>query len=185
MIWGFCVYFVYMIPLETDVLRKHRFQKRRLSDTIYMTARNLILTVPRRYFFCGSFMFLFCLVFAMFCARLFICALWSPAGKGLTSWLSFVVSTVSLSLSHWYPGSGVVLNCIDPDLCTLTYTKRNLLEKETEDILKEFGLGHIVDINFQVLTGYLVDVPRQANQRMRIALGKFITSKGRFKADRQ
>ena len=24
--------------------------------------------------------------------RLFICALWSPAGKGLTSWLSFVVS---------------------------------------------------------------------------------------------
>ena len=47
------------------------------------------------------------------CARLFICALWSPAGKGLTSWLSFVVSTVSLSLSHWYPGSGVVLDCID------------------------------------------------------------------------
>ena len=46
-------------------------------------------------------------------ARLFICALWSPAGKGLTSWLSFVVSSVSLSLSHWYPGSGVVLDCID------------------------------------------------------------------------
>ena len=42
-----------------------------------------------------------------------ICALWSPAGKGLTSWLSFVVSSVSLSLSHWYPGSGVVLDCID------------------------------------------------------------------------
>ena len=58
-------------------------------------------------------MFLFCLVFVMFCARLFICALWSPAGKGLTSWLSFVVSSVSLSLSHWYPGSGVVLDCID------------------------------------------------------------------------
>ena len=44
--------------------------------------------------------FLFCLVFTMSFARLFICALWSPAGKGLTSWLSFVVSTVSLSLSH-------------------------------------------------------------------------------------
>ena len=27
--------------------------------------------------------------------------------------LFFVVSTVSLSLSHWYPGSGVVLDCID------------------------------------------------------------------------
>ena len=36
-----------------------------------------------------------------------------PAGKGLTSWLSFVVSTVILSLSHWYPGSGVVLDCMD------------------------------------------------------------------------
>ena len=48
-------------------------------------------------------MFFFCLVFAMSCARLFICA----------SWLSFVVSSVSLSLSHWYPGSGVVLDCID------------------------------------------------------------------------
>ena len=67
----------------------------------------------KRYFFCGSFMFLFCLVFAMFCVRLLICALWSPAGKGLTTWLSIVVSTVSLSLSHWYPGSGVVLDCID------------------------------------------------------------------------
>ena len=47
------------------------------------------------------------------CARLFICAYWSPAGKGPTSWLSFVVSAVSLSLSHWFPGSGVVLDCID------------------------------------------------------------------------
>ena len=47
------------------------------------------------------------------CACLFICALWSPAGKGLTSWLSFVVSAVSLSLSHRYPGSGVLLDCID------------------------------------------------------------------------
>ena len=47
------------------------------------------------------------------CVRLFICALWSSAGKGLTSWFSFVVPTVSLSLSHWYPGSGVVLDCID------------------------------------------------------------------------
>ena len=57
-------------------------------------------------------MFLFCLVFAVLCAYV-ICALWLPAGKGLTSWLSFVVSSVSLSLSHWYPGSGVVLDCID------------------------------------------------------------------------
>ena len=57
----------------------------------------------------------FCSVLCLLClfARLFIRALWSPAGKGLTSWLSFVVSTMSLSLSHGYTGSGVVLDCID------------------------------------------------------------------------
>ena len=33
--------------------------------------------------------FVLCLL--CICTRLFICALWSPAGKGLTSWLSFVV----------------------------------------------------------------------------------------------
>ena len=54
-----------------------------------------------------------CLVFAMPLCPSVYCALWSPAGKGLTSLLSFMVSTVSLLLSHWYPGSGVVLDCID------------------------------------------------------------------------
>ena len=38
------------------------------------------------------------------CTRLFIYALWSPAGKGLTSWLSFVVSNcefVTFPLVSW------------------------------------------------------------------------------------
>ena len=58
---------------------------------------------------------MFCSVLCLLClcVCLFVCALWSPAGKGLTSWLSFVVSTVSLLLLHWYPGSGVVLECIN------------------------------------------------------------------------
>ena len=49
-------------------------------------------------------MFLFCLVFAIPCERLFICALRSPAGKGLTFWLSFVVSNckfVTFPLVSW------------------------------------------------------------------------------------
>ena len=33
-----------------------------------------------------------CLVLLCFHAGLFVDALWSPAGKGLTSWLSFVMS---------------------------------------------------------------------------------------------
>ena len=53
-----------------------------------------------------------CLVFVML-SRLFIAALWSPAGKGLTSWLLFVMFNCVLSLPLWYPGSGVVLDCID------------------------------------------------------------------------
>ena len=39
-----------------------------------------------------------------FCVRLFIDALWSPAGKGLTSWFSFVMSNcefVTLPLVSW------------------------------------------------------------------------------------
>ena len=56
-----------------------------------------------------------CLVLSCFHARLFVGALWSPAGKKLTSWLSFVKSNcdvVTFPLVS-YPGSGVVLDCID------------------------------------------------------------------------
>ena len=61
---------------------------------------------------CFSVLCMLCL-----CARLFICALWSPAGKGLTSWLSFVVSNcefvtfplVSLvSLTYFYPSDKIL-----------------------------------------------------------------------------
>ena len=48
----------------------------------------------------------FCSVLCLLrlCARPFICALWSPAEKGLTSWLSFVVSNcefVTFPLVSW------------------------------------------------------------------------------------
>ena len=60
------------------------------------------------YLICHFFLVLLC-----FRARLIVDALWSPAGKGLTSWLSFVMSYCEVVTSHWYPGSGVVLDCID------------------------------------------------------------------------
>ena len=47
------------------------------------------------------------------CARLSICALRSPAGKGLTSWLSFVVSNCEFVTFTLDSGSAVVLDCID------------------------------------------------------------------------
>ena len=46
----------------------------------------------------------FCLVLLCFPVRLFIDALWSPAGKGLTSKLSFVMSNcevVTFPLVSW------------------------------------------------------------------------------------
>ena len=50
-------------------------------------------------------MFLFSVLCLLcLCVRLFICALWSPAGKELTPWLSFVVSIcefVSFPLVSW------------------------------------------------------------------------------------
>ena len=68
-------------------------------------------------FFCGSIMFfsVLCLLCSYTC--LFICALWSPTGKGLTSWLSFVVC-------HFRIGILVQVKYLIvsiPDLCTLTY----------------------------------------------------------------
>ena len=45
-----------------------------------------------------------CLVFVMHRARLFISALWSPAGKELIPWLSFVMSNcevVTFLLVSW------------------------------------------------------------------------------------
>ena len=48
----------------------------------------------------------FCLVFAMsLCASVYMCFV-------VTCWERADLITVSLSLSHWYPGSGVVLDCI-------------------------------------------------------------------------
>ena len=56
-------------------------------------------------------MFKLCLVFFMLW-RLFIAALWSPAGKGLTSWLLLVMFIVFCCFLMWYPGSVAVLDCI-------------------------------------------------------------------------
>ena len=54
--------------------------------------------------FCGFFMFFFCLVFAMpLCASVYL-AFWSPAVKGLTILLLFVVSNcefVAFPLVSW------------------------------------------------------------------------------------
>ena len=64
---------------------------------------------------------------------LFIAALWSPAGKGLTFWLSFVIFFCIFVTFHcgilgqmWY------LNVLIPDLCHLSHWTINHSEDKTE-----------------------------------------------------
>ena len=52
-----------------------------------------------------------CLVFLVQ-LRLFIAALWSPAGKGLTSRILLVTFIILCYFPMWCPRSGVVLDCI-------------------------------------------------------------------------
>ena len=66
----------------------------------------------------------FCSVLCLLClcARLFICALWSPAGKELTSWFSFAGSNCEfVTFNFGILGQVWYLIVSIPDLCTLTY----------------------------------------------------------------
>ena len=59
--------------------------------------------------------------FAML-SRLFIAGLWSPAGKGLTSWLLFVVfNCVFVTFQCGILGQVWYLIVLIPDLCHLSY----------------------------------------------------------------
>ena len=59
----------------------------------------------------------FCLVLLCFHARLFIIAMWSPAGKGLTFWLLFVMSNCDVGIL----GQVWCLIVSIPDLCLHSY----------------------------------------------------------------
>ena len=84
-----------------------------LSLKVRLARRETGLSPPVKYFTDHSKSELLLWIFIAFfsvlrllclCEGLFICALWSPAGKGLTSWLSFVVSNckfVTFPLVSW------------------------------------------------------------------------------------
>ena len=59
-------------------------------------------------------MFLFCLVFAMFCARLFMCALWSPAGINTKISLNGLYYITLPQLFHGHGPSSVL--CYNPKI---------------------------------------------------------------------
>ena len=77
------------------------------------SSKKILLTVPRRCFFWGSSMlFLSCFCYAFVCVCLLV-----PCGHQLEKcWplgSRLWCLIVKLSLSYWYPGSGVVLDFID------------------------------------------------------------------------
>ena len=50
------------------------------------------------------------------------CCLEVTTEKGLTSWLLLGMFILFFYFPMWYPGSGVVLDCVSfPDLCRLSY----------------------------------------------------------------
>ena len=59
--------------------------------------------------------------------RLFIAALWSPAGKGLASWLSFVMSNCDfVTFPCGILGKVCYLIGLIPDLCRISYFKNTM-----------------------------------------------------------
>ena len=79
-------------------------------------------------------------MFAML-SRLFIAALWSPEGKGLTSWLLFVMFIVILLLSHlvsW--GSSSI-----PNPCCLSYYEIKEIKTKKYFIISKRAVTHDPD----------------------------------------
>ena len=80
------------------------------------SSKIFLLTVPRRTSFVEYLCYL-CLVFFMR-SRLFIAVMWSPAGKGLTSWLLFVTfNCVFVTFLCGILGQMLYLIVSIPDLC--------------------------------------------------------------------
>ena len=96
----------------------------------------------------------FCLVLLCFHARLSVDALWSPAGKGLTSWLSFVMSNcdvVTFPLVSWVRcGARLYLYLIFALILTLHRLIKHekvFLSETTRLRAMIFGLlHHLVDL---------------------------------------
>ena len=110
------------------------------------SSKIFLLTVTRRYFFYGSLMlFLSCVCYAFVRVCLLV-----PCGHLLgKDWLRsscLWCLIVSLLLSHWYPGSGVVLDCIDSwSLPSFLLSRRSIdnVHLKISYKFQIFGIYHI------------------------------------------
>ena len=97
-----------------------------ISTRVRLACRDIGLSPPEKYFywpFKGGASFVdylcyFCLVLLCFRAHIFIGALWSPAGKGLIAWLSFMMSNCEVVIPIGILGQVWCLIVSIPDLFT-------------------------------------------------------------------
>ena len=80
-------------------------------------------------------------------SRLFIAALWPPSGKGLTSWLLFVMfNCVFVTLPCGILGQAWYLIVSVPDLCLLLYFCQLLLTLYLESSVAVQGLKLAINL---------------------------------------
>ena len=97
-VWTFSRKILSIIPIIIEFLCFYTSGKQNYSNTSIVNSINVSKPLLFSWnVFQGGASFVdhlcyFCLVLLCFLACLFVDALWSPAGKGLTSWLSFVLS---------------------------------------------------------------------------------------------
>ena len=90
----------------------------------FQPSSNFFTAAQRRCFFCGSFMlFLSCFYAFMHVCLLMPCG--HLLGKGWPIGSRLWCLIVTLSLCNWYPGPGVVLDCINSWSCPLFYFEFN------------------------------------------------------------
>ena len=65
------------------------------------SSKSILLTVPRRYFFCRMFLLVMLHVGGVVLLCLCFVALWSPTGKILTFWLSYLLCFVTFLNVSW------------------------------------------------------------------------------------
>ena len=106
-------------------------------------------------FFCGSFMlFLSCCCYVLVCVCLLMpCGHLLGKGWSLGSRLWFLIG--KLSLSHWYPRSGVVLDCIDSwSLSTFLFWYQN---KRAWYFIYQFANSFILQtMNYDVILVFVL-----------------------------
>ena len=82
-------------------------------NQFYPSSKIFLLTVPWRCFFCGPFILFLSYLYYVFMCVCLLMPCGHLLGKGWPLGSRLWCLIVKLSLSHWYPGSDVVLDCID------------------------------------------------------------------------